>query len=754
MTKSFRPLRAIKAATALTLSTIFLTINNAHGGPLQPPAPLNSYAANDNGQANEWAPKIASDGHSRWLSGWTSTRSSSVYTGQRTLGLSSSTTTGTTWQAAGLPAINPLHSILQFDLCYAGQDKWVLIWLEDDHVTTAPVRRLGLAVSSDLGQSWSTPHYPAHGTVGVDLSMKAQVQLKSDGAGAVMALWIEGSYEAGTPRIAVSTDYAATWSAPQPVPAIPNSSVFKSNIKLTSAGNNRWLIAYSEIINEYFQGLHAVTSSDLGNNWTPLGQLTDAHSEGYPSFDALGHGDDVVIAVTGPVRFVPFDYNGSTEYRIENTGITVYKADDSLTTFTIPQWLRNPVSDTAINPEIDTDLAVDSDGTWVLYTNDPVSGTPFHKEIWRADDISSTWTLAQTLTVPAISQFAVAGGRAGSFVAVAEQYPSPANSVFNDIDIRAINSTSAGQSWSLTAYANPAAATDSWYIYDTNPDMEGSESTLLACWAASSYYPPGFVYDSTQVRQIFVSRSLNHGRSWKAAQPVPGAEGVTCEIRYNGSGNWTLYWKTLNDQSFHATSTDDGHTWSSPVSGGVLPRYLRQVLAYNYDIVRVGVERSYDGATRNYTTVTYTEVSTDGGNTWHSRSNIHSETKAAMNYNSIYYSDPAVAYRGDQKLTLLVKNVYEGRDLPFDGDRLQSMHLLLAESSDNGRTWTTPQEVADPATIFVSSKTGFWCNEDSTSVAWAAVVPPVGGNIPDADIYYTTKLTGAPSAAKDWALFE
>jgi hypothetical protein len=108
---------------------------------------------------------------------------------------------------------------------------------------------------------------------------------------------------------------------------------------------------------------------------------------------------------------------------------------------------------------------------------------------------------------------------------------------------------------------------------------------------------------------------------------------------------------------------------------------------------------------------------------------------------------------GESRFAILIRNTWLGRNDILDIDHLLSTDLYLAESADNGRTWTVPQELV--ASHRAHTPAPLRSSGDRIIVAWPQFgdlsVPQIGN---EGDIMSRTKVFGRTTAASDWQLFE
>ena len=173
--------------------------------------------------------------------------------------------------------------------------------------------------------------------------------------------------------------------------------------------------------------------------------------------------------------------------------------------------------------------------------------------------------------------------------------------------------------------------------------------------------------------------------------------------------------------------------------------------AGNGELVEVFTEVVEDPADY-FTLNTYSKVSSDGGNTWHSQILVQSQGREAAPLVTAYKGSPQIVSLGNGRLALLGWNTFHGRSLPFDVNHLLEFHAFLAESADYGRTWSTPETVTTSIQMaYPDGNMNIESCSDRVVIVWAQ---RSSDDAWENDIYYRSKTFGSANDARDWTLYE
>lgn len=742
-------------AAALLGICILWSGTAAQGGKLTQIEPLNTYAYIDDEFNNEIDPRVAGDGAGNYLAVW---RPKPIYVENSHLDVASSVG-GLHWMpGTATPSVERAQSgyymLQDHDLCYS-DGKWVVVWTLKTNLIvpkeTYKSTRVYISVSSDMGQTWSAP--TVIGSASGDWAPEGDVQLVAGDAGNILAVWNTINAETQDRQLNVcgSADSGISWSTPTQVHLVAPQKYVVA--RAAFAGDGKWLLVYSKGTTASDDKQIAVArSEDLGATWTDLGVLYPAVIEvEFRNFDIESAGGQTVVAVVGPdVRSIATTQPWST---------IVYTSSDAGETFSAPLDLTGPVQGERLL-RADVDLAADAAGNWVLGFRPHKAGPLYSPmEIWRSNDPDSNWSRVLNLGNPVFQNPRIVSGGNGEFLTVSQMYPAPPDLLKNDFDIAAMLSNDGGAQWSAPTYVNPDAATDCGVISDTDVDMKAGDETVLACWDSVSSHAFDAYYHLVANRQVMLRRSFNNGISWQPVRPLPGAHGTEPQLEYLGGRNWKCYFETP-DGLFSCTSTNNGTTWFTPEPELARPTEPAVDEAANEAGTRVRVSTEVESHTSYYSLKTYSELSTDGGATWQSKTLLKTSTNDAYNYLSEFRGEPEIIYLGDGRFVALIKNLYYGTDYYNAGTiflQFGRMELELVESADNGQTWSTPAPVVDlryPNTP-ESTRTSFIGSHGRTIIAWGSDINYHGIRaLGEDDIYYRGKTFGSETAARDWALYE
>ncbi len=737
-----------RAAAAL-IAAAFLVLNpNAATSGVSTKA-VNSYAHKDSTPADDLAPRIDTDGAGTWGGLWMSPWLTNPAGGGVKFSLSNDT--GATWGANSGHTLMPGHNMISADVAYAGNNKWVIMGISEDPASPNAFRKVSFIVTNGdqptinpkvLTQAASSQPFPFN-----------QLQVVSDGNGKLLAKWLQFSEGVRYDLVfSHSTDYGQTWSVPADGYGIyPNYDRRGKDAKIAYAGDGMWVIVYT-FADVDGRNTNAVAQSDnMGVSWNTVGRLYRGTASDFEEslFDIAARDGKVVIASMNVSDPRP---PGGMAY-----SVAIYNSNDSGTTFTGPLWV--PRSTWNSIPS----LATDASGNWLLsispndtrFTDDNVS-------IWKSSSPETTWTLSNVVPQIGNTNAVVAGSGNGEFVLLTEHYDSPATFFNADVDIMSLGTDDNGTTWSAPVYVNSSAASDLGKVHDTGHDIDAAENIVMASWLTNFTYPPGISSSST----VMVSRSFDHGKTWGPAMEIPGSflmdysgTWLNTSIRHISPGTWECTWQVSNWSPYtykKVKSIDDGLTWSAPVAVEGLPVRDPSVASDGSgNMVRARSETIFDSNTRTDTVNTYTELSTDSGATWHSKVNVLSESGPFMQWTSQNRDEPAVVYLGDMRFAVLVQNIFEGRDLPYDVNRLQTFNLYIAESSNGGNTWSIPTPVVKTSRATQRYEATLTAAGNNIIVGWQkGETPGIYGSQDEGDIYAWTKRFGNPTAARDWSLFD
>jgi len=354
----------------------------------------------------------------------------------------------------------------------------------------------------------------------------------------------------------------------------------------------------------------------------------------------------------------------------------------------------NALTSTAATDGSDGDyrpmLAADGNGNWVAtwYNSGPTDSDIF---VARSSDDGLSWSPAALLNsaggsdVDADDYPTVATDGLGHWVTVWALDPPG----FDDSDIMVSRSSDNGATWSPQAYLDSGApggeSFDDRYPYVAS----NGSGTWIANWRRDA-----------GDADIYFSRSTDDGATW-TVPALPHADfltdnGLDDEGRTasDGGSNWVMVWLSFSNLGgvipfsgniFVSRSADDGQTWSAPT---YLNSNAPDDTAFQLDSdpsiasdkqghwVTVWWSEASLGATIGTDADILVARSTDNGATW--------SPAAALN------TDAATDSRADTNPTIVTDGngrwvvVWTANEAPG---------FLVAESRDNGATWSAPQPI-------------------------------------------------------------
>ena len=237
--------------------------------------------------------------------------------------------------------------------------------------------------------------------------------------------------------------------------------------------------------------------------------------------------------------------------------------------------------------DMEPSVATDGAGNWIVvwYSNDELDGIGTDNDILasRSTDNGATWTDPVPVNTNAADDSGsdytphlVTDG-AGTWIAAWQSQDTLGGTIGSDLDILLARSTDDGVSWTAPAPLNSRAAVDSGSDYQITIATDKA-GTWTAAWMSWDYLgSPNIGTDD----DILTARSTDNGATWSAQAPLntnaetDSGHDTQPHIATDGHGVWYAVWQsqdTLGDtigtdlDILGARSTDNGATWSAPVS--------------------------------------------------------------------------------------------------------------------------------------------------------------------------------------------
>jgi len=390
--------------------------------------------------------------------------------------------------------------------------------------------------------------------------------------------------------------------------------------------------------------------------------------------------------------------------------ILVARSTDNGATWTAPAALNtNAGTDSGCDedPQVTTDGAGNWLAVWTSSEANVGAGIGWDKDILmaRSTDNGATWTAPAALNTNAATDSGgdhypqVTTDGAGNWLAVWFSYDSLGGTIGTDTDILVSRSTDSGANWTSQAALNTNAGSDSGLDGGPQVTTDGA-GNWVAVWSSREANVGGGIGTDDD---ILVSRSTDNGASWTAPAALNTNAGTDSgkdyapQVATDGGGNWLAVW----------------YSTESNVGSGIGP---------DYDIL---VARSTDnGATWTAPAALNTNAATDTGGD--ERPQVTTDSEG--HWVAVWHSDDDL-----------------GGTIGIDFD------ILVAQSTDNGATWTASTALNTNA----ATDSGLdWNPQVTTDGAanWVAVWrsgDSLGGTIgTDYDILYATQ-DGGPTLCGD-----
>jgi hypothetical protein len=364
----------------------------------------------------------------------------------------------------------------------------------------------------------------------------------------------------------------------------------------------------------------------------------------------------------------------------EHDILVTHSSDDGLS-WSAPAALN---SEAGIDTALDylPDVASDGDGTWIAtWVNSSVAPQPErHLMFARSTNGGASWTtlapLASSPTNDDRDAELIADGAGDWLAAWWSSDPIDGFTGF-DSDILASHSSDDGETWSPATWLNTNAPEDG---QESNSDIATDGDVWIAVWVSTDGLDGAI---GRAARYVAFARSTDGGASWSA--PAPIAEGAEFDSYYLGKpqietdgSTWVVVWSSAQGDLRSTRSTDDGMSWSTPVSV-TTPGNVGLFPAIATDGSSWGVVwMAYPNVAGDYDVAAAS--SSDGGQTWSAP--VFVNTNAAVDAGNDF--EPQIAIDGSSWVVAWTSDDDLGGTIGTDYD------IVYARSADGGASWSAP----------------------------------------------------------------
>jgi cysteine-rich repeat protein len=351
------------------------------------------------------------------------------------------------------------------------------------------------------------------------------------------------------------------------------------------------------------------------------------------------------------------------------------------------QVFFEPPTSVSVGINFQPSVATDGAGNWVLVWDHipddykSPSATPTSVSIARSADNGATWSTAETLASDAEGAQVATDG-AGTWVAV---WSGAAGR------IEMAQSTDNGRTWRARAAfgsgEQPQVATDG----------AGHWVAVWTTLVSTSWTVGGFTFPRLGPGDIVVARSADNGLTWTAPAPLDASgatRGLNSHVATDRAGVWVAVWDTCLWDSgagldegdvWFARSNDAGASWTTPAllsnDAGTLQESMPRLAtdAKGNWIVAWRAMHYWQPDLPVQTDLDILAVrSKDNGLTWTTPAWLN--TSAAVDRTDQMDDSPSLATDG-KGVWLATWDWY---------DAYMGFHALVAQSTDNGASWTPP----------------------------------------------------------------
>jgi hypothetical protein len=364
-----------------------------------------------------------------------------------------------------------------------GRGNWIAVWnssVDDGMGTAGEDADIFFSTSSNNGNTWSSPGI-VNTNFGSDndvLDLEPRVQTDADGT------WIVVWYTLNLPGGALedfdvlysrSTDFGQNWSAPAPLNTnASNDTSWDQYPKLANNGNDTWMVVWEARDldggpSDTDEDILVVVSANDGASWSmPMllnnDATTDTLRDGAPALAADQNGTWICTWEEG-------NRDGSSG---QGTNVVYARSTTNGLSWSDPAILNANPEPPAFNNDQPT-IATDQLGNWVVMweSTDPMEQTlGADRDIMfaRSSDSGVSWQPAavagdgQTSDTRRAQSPELAADGAGNWVAVWTSEREPINPSNRTADIRGVRSSDDGTSWgavnSISQTSIPFVATN------------------------------------------------------------------------------------------------------------------------------------------------------------------------------------------------------------------------------------------------------------------------------------------------------
>jgi len=376
-------------------------------------------------------------------------------------------------------------------------------------------------------------------------------ELANDGNGTWIAVWwttrvANNIANPGQVLVARSTDHGETWSAPEPLSSLANSSQSDLRPRLATDGEGNWVAAWTSThtlggtLGSDFDQL-VVRSSNNGTSWSaPIALNSNAATD-------VGTDVNVALATDGLGNWLAaWESNDPLGSAIgSDYDILVSRSTNGGASWSSPVALD---ADANVDDNDDTNvaLATDAAGNWLaIWQSSPSAGSA-NVLASHSFDAGESWSPAVTINQIAGYHIGphLATDGSGNWIAAWASNVTSTGAVGRDFDIYSARSSNAGASWTNPALLNVNADSDSGDDYFPRIATDGSGS-WIAVWSSDDSL------DDTLGRKNFdvlSAQSSDLGASWSAPAPLNAnaacdvGDDLDARVLGDGEGDWLALW--------------------------------------------------------------------------------------------------------------------------------------------------------------------------------------------------------------------